>query len=339
MFIFILGGSLVKPKVFIAYPISKSVEAFIAEHCEIRRWAGSGRVPKEILIEEIEEIEGLYTSGSMTMPIGEELLKHAPHLKVVSNVSVGFNNFDLGAMEKHNVIGTNTPEVLNETVADLAFGLLLSTARRIPELDRFVKEGNWETTTDYVDLYGKDIHGTTLGIIGMGRIGEAIAKRAKFGFDMDILYHNRYQNNEAEKKYDAEYCSLEALLMKADYVLLMTPLTKETHHLIGEKEFKLMKDTAIFINVARGQVVDEQALIRAIENKEIYGAGLDVFEIEPVQSDNRLLQFPNVVTVPHIGSATEKTEEAMAMRAAENLVAVLTGKAPINPVSNNRKNL
>ena len=321
-----------KPKVYIAYPISKNVEAFIAEHCEVLKWAGSGRVPKEILIEEIKEIEGLYTSGSMTMPIGEELLKHAPHLKVVSNVSVGFNNFDLSAMEKHNVIGTNTPEVLNETVADLAFGLLLATARRIPELDRFVKAGNWETTTDYVDLYGKDIHGTTLGIIGMGRIGEAIAKRAKFGFDMDILYHNRHRNSEVEMKYDAEYCSLEALLMKADYVLLMTPLTKETHHLIGEKEFKLMKETAIFINVSRGQTVDEQSLIQALENKEIYGAGLDVFEKEPVNPDNPLLRLPNVVTVPHIGSATAKTEEAMAMRAAENLVAVLTGKEPIDPV-------
>ena len=179
---------------------------------------------------------------------------------------------------------------MNETVADLAFGLLLATARRIPELDRFVKEGNWQPTTDYVDLYGKDVHGTTLGIIGMGRIGEAIAKRAKFGFDMDILYHNRNRNLEAEQKYGAEYCDLEALLVKSDYVLLMTPLTKETFHLIGEKEFKLMKETAIFINVSRGQTVDEQALIRALENKEIYGAGLDVFEKEPVEPRQSITQ-------------------------------------------------
>jgi gluconate 2-dehydrogenase len=323
-----------KPKVFIAYPITKSVEDFIAEHCEIHKWAGNGRVPTNILLEEISEVEGLYTSGSMTGPINEELLKHAPHLKVVSNVSVGYNNFDVPAMKRHNVIGTNTPNVLNETVADLAFGLLLATARRIPELDRFVKEGNWERTTDYVDLYGKDVHGTTLGIIGMGRIGEAIAKRAKFGFDMDILYHNRNRNHEAEEAYDAEYCEMNSLLMKSDYVVLMTPLTNETFHLIGEEEFKLMKESAIFINVSRGQTVDEQALIQALENKEIYGAGLDVFEKEPVNQDNPLLKFPNVVSVPHIGSATAQTEEAMALRAAENLVAVLTGKEPIDPVVN-----
>lgn len=324
-----------KPNVFIAYPITNNVEEFIAQHCEIRKWEGNGRVPTTILVEELAEVEGLYTSGSMTGPINEDLLRHAPNLKVVSNVSVGYNNFDLAAMNHHNVIGTNTPNVLNETVADLAFGLLLATARRIPELDRFVKEGNWEPSTDYVDLYGKDVHGTTLGIIGMGRIGEAIAKRAKYGFDMNILYHNRNRNLEAEEKYGAEYYDLDALLIKSDYVLVMTPLTKETFHLIGEKEFKLMKETAIFINVSRGQTVDEQSLIRALENKEIYGAGLDVFEKEPVESDNPLLKFPNVVTVPHIGSATAKTEEAMAMRAAENLVAVLTGKEPIDPVGIN----
>ena len=279
-----------KPKVFIAYPITKNVEDFIAEHCEIHKWKGNGRVPTDMLLEEIADVEGLYTSGSMTGPINEELLKLAPHLKVVSNVSVGYNNFDVAAMKQHNVIGTNTPNVLNETVADLAFGLLIATARRIPELDRFVKEGKWEPTTDYVDLYGKDVHGTTLGIIGMGRIGEAIAKRAKFGFDMDILYHNRNRNHEAEEKYDAEYCDLDSLLKKSDYVVLMTPLTNETFHLIGEKEFKLMKETAIFINVSRGQTVDEQALIRALENKEIYGAGLDVFEKEPVNARQSVTQ-------------------------------------------------
>jgi glyoxylate/hydroxypyruvate/2-ketogluconate reductase len=334
---FYRGGNLMKPKVFIAYPITKSVEDFIAKHCEIHKWEGNGRVPTDSLLEKVSKIEGLYTSGSMTGPINEELLKHAPHLKVVSNVSVGYNNFDVAAMARYNVIGTNTPNVLNETVADLAFGLLLATARRIPELDRFVKEGNWERTTDYVDLYGKDVHGSTLGIIGMGRIGEAIAKRAKFGFDMDILYHNRNRNYGAEEAYGAEYHDLNSLLKKSDYVLLMTPLTKGTFHLIGEKEFNSMKETAVFINVSRGQTVDEEALIQALENKKIYGAGLDVFETEPVASDNPLLKFPNVVTVPHIGSATAKTEEAMAMRAAENMVAVLTGKEPIDPVVASRK--
>lgn len=321
-----------KPKVYLTYPVSEEVEQFIAKHCEIRKWDKEGRVPEEVLFEEVKDIEGLYTSGSTAAQIDEHLLSEAPKLKVVSNVSVGYNNFDVEAMRKRNVIGTNTPHVLNETVADLAFALLLSSARRIVELDQFVKKGNWKPTTVYSDTYGKDVHGATLGIIGMGRIGEAIAKRAKFGFDMNILYHNRSRKPAAEKKYEAEYRDLPTLLAEADYVILMTPLTSETVQLIGEEEFKLMKESAVFINVSRGQTVDEQALIRALENGEIYAAGLDVFEKEPVNADNPLLTMPNVVTVPHIGSATAKTEETMAMRAAENLVAVLTGKEPKDPL-------
>ena len=166
----------------------------------------------------------------------------------------------------------------------------------------------------------------------MGRIGEAIARRAKFGFNMNVLYHNRNRKIDAEEKYGAEYCDLDTLLSRADYVVLMTPLTPDTFHIIGEKEFKMMKKTSIFINVSRGQTVDEQALIRALQDGEIYGAGLDVFETEPVDQNNPLLKMRNVVTVPHIGSATAKTEEAMAMRAAENLVAVLTGNEPMDPV-------
>lgn len=321
-----------KPKVYATYPISQEVEAFMAEYCDIRIWNGKGRVPHEVLLKEIVDVEGLYTSGSTASRIDEELLDYAPHLKVVSNVSVGYNNFDVDEMRKRNVVGTNTPHVLDETVADLAFALILSTARRIVELDRFVKEGSWKPTIEYRETYGKDVYSSTLGIIGMGRIGEAIAKRAKFGFNMDVLYYNRSRKPEAEEKYGAQYCDLTSLLTKSDYVLLMTPLTPETFQIIGKEEFKLMKKSAIFINVSRGQTVDEQALIHALETGEIYGAGLDVFEKEPVEVDNPLLKMPNVVTVPHIGSATAKTEAAMAMRAAENLVAVLTGKEPIDPV-------
>lgn len=321
-----------KPKVYITYPIKKQVEDFIAEHCTIRKWEGDGRIPQDVLLKEIADVEGLYTSGSMAGNIDEEFLNHAAHLKVISNVSVGYNNFDVEAMNKRNVIGTNTPYVLDETVADLAFALILSTARRIVELDRFVKEGNWNSTTHYSELYGKDVHSTTLGIIGMGRIGEAIARRAKFGFNMDVLYHNRSRKPEAEEKYGAEYCDLQSLLMRSDYVLLMTPLSPETFQIIGKEEFSLMKKSAVFINVSRGQTVDERALIHALENDEIYGAGLDVYEKEPVEVDNALLKMRNVVTVPHIGSATATTEAVMAMRAAENLVAVLTGNEPMDPV-------
>lgn len=321
-----------KPKVYATYSLSKEIEDFISNHCELRIWREGGRVPEEVLLKEIADVEGLYTSGSASGKIDDALLNHAPHLKVVSNVSVGYNNFDIEALQKRNIVGTNTPNVLNETVADLAFGLILSTARRIVELDRFVKGGNWLPTTEYSETYGQDVHNRTLGIIGMGRIGEAIAKRAKFGFDMDILYHNRSRKPEAEAKYDAQYCDLESLLATSDFVLLMTPLTPETFQLIGTAEFKLMKKSAIFINVSRGQTIDERALIHALETGEIHAAGLDVFEQEPVDPSNPLLQMPNVVTVPHIGSATAKTEAAMSMRAAENLVAVLTGKKPLDPV-------
>lgn len=322
-----------KPKIYSTYAMPEDVKEFMAEYCDIRQWQGDGRIPRDILLKEIADVEGLYTGGSsMVGRIDEELLNHAPHLKVISNVSVGYNNFDVEAMNKRNIIGTNTPHVLDETVADLAFALILSTARRITELDRFVKEGSWKPTTKYHEIYGKDVHSTTLGIVGMGRIGEAIARRAKFGFNMDVLYCNRNRKLEAEEKYGAEYCDLPSLLTRADYIVLMTPLTSETFQIIGEEEFKMMKKSAVFINVSRGQTVDEQSLIHALQNGEIHGAGLDVFETEPVNQDNPLLQMSNVVTVPHIGSATALTEAAMAMRAAENVVAVLTGKAPIDPV-------
>lgn len=319
-----------KPKVYITLPIPEDVKEYISEHCEIRQWTGERPIPRELLFHEIADVEGLYTTGGN---IDDELLAYAPNLKVVSNVSVGYNNFDIDAMKKRNVIGTNTPYVLDETVADLTFALILSSARRIAELDKFVKEGNWKLTKDEQAFFGVDVHSSTIGIIGMGRIGEAIARRAKFGFNMDVLYYNRNRKPEAEEKFGAEYCDLESLLKRSDFVVLMTPLTPDTFHLIGEKEFKLMKKSAIFINVSRGQTVDEEALIRALQNKEIYGAGLDVFQKEPVEKDNPLLTMPNVVTVPHIGSATAKTRDAMTMRAAENIVSVLTGKGPIDEVT------
>ncbi|MBU8880355.1 D-glycerate dehydrogenase [Bacillus sp. FJAT-29790] len=321
-----------RPKVYITMPIPEEVKKYISEYCEIGQWAEEIPIPRHVLFQELAKVEGLLTTSSSGGEINADLLDHAPHLKVVSNVSVGYNNFDLEAMKIRKVVGTHTPYVLDETVADLAFSLILATARRIPELDRFVKEGNWSPNNDDQDFYGIDVHSSTLGIIGMGRIGEKIARRAKFGFNMDVLYHNRNRNPEAEQKFDVEYCDMESLLKRSDYVVLMTPLTSETFELIGTKEFQQMKKSAIFINISRGKTVDEEALIRALQEKEIYGAGLDVFYNEPVEKDNPLLKMPNVVTVPHIGSATAKTSFDMAMRAAENLVAVVTGKKPIYPV-------
>lgn len=317
-----------KPKVFIAVPIPQQAEAYIAEHCEYRKWDLKEPIPREVLLKEIEDVDGLLLVGGK---VDQELLNCAPKLKVVSNISVGYNNFDLEAMKKRGVLGTNTPSVLDETVADLVLALVLASARRVPELDRYVKEGRWKKGDDG-SLFGMDVHHSTMGIIGMGRIGEAVAKRAKYGFDMNILYYNRTRKFKAEENLGAEYCTMEELLQKSNFVVLMTPLTPETTHLMGHQEFSLMKDTAFFINASRGQTVDEQALIEALLSGKIRGAGLDVYEQEPIDPENLLLKMPNVVTLPHIGSATEKTRFDMAMLAATNLVQAVKGKQPSNVV-------
>ncbi|WP_018661623.1 2-hydroxyacid dehydrogenase [Heyndrickxia acidiproducens] len=276
------------------------------------------------LLPDLEEAEGLIGSG---LAVDRNLLDHAPALKIVCNIAVGYNNLDIGELTKRGVMAANTPGVLDDTTADTIFGLLLAAARRFTELDRYVKEGKWKEPVSEAQ-YGIDVHHKTLGIIGMGRIGSAIAKRAHRGFDMKILYHNRSRHKEAENAFDATYCSLDELLQKSDFICLMTPLTPETRHLIGDREFRLMKKTAVFVNGSRGQTVDEAALIRALENKSILAAGLDVFDEEPVAADNPLLKMENVVTLPHIGSATSETRYAMAKLAAENLTKGLLGECP-----------
>jgi glyoxylate/hydroxypyruvate/2-ketogluconate reductase len=318
----------VKPKIFVARPIPDSVVEYLAEHCEIRLWQEDRPCLFEDMKQELGDVEGLITSGGR---IDEGLLVHAPKLQVISNISVGYNNMDITAMKARGIIGTHTPSVLDESVADLVFGLMLSTARRIPELDRHVKEGKWEKWNDE-PLFGVDVHHTTLGIIGMGRIGEAIAKRAKLGFEMDVLYHNRSRNERAEQAYGAVYRPMDDLLREADFVVVMVPLSAETEGLIGARQFELMKPSAIFINASRGPVVDEQAMIEALQAKRIRGAGLDVFTKEPVEPNNPLLSMDHTVTLPHIGSATARTRSDMAMMAARNLVAGLRGEVPPNLV-------
>jgi glyoxylate/hydroxypyruvate/2-ketogluconate reductase len=313
-----------KPKVFVARPIPKEVEAYIAEHCDYEKWEKEESIPRAELFEKIRDVDGLITSGTL---IDSELLEHAPRLKIASNISVGYNNFDIAAMREKRVIGTNTPSVLDDTVADLVLALMLSAARRIPELDRLVKDGKWVGGKDKY-LFGRDVHHAKLGIIGMGRIGEAIVQRAKYGFDMDVMYYNRRPKPETEEKFEIRYAALDDLLKESDFIVLMTPLTPETTNLIGKREFGLMKQTAIFINASRGQTVDEQAMIEALQSGQIYAAGLDVFQKEPVDPENPLLKMANVVTLPHIGSATERTRFEMAMTAAKNLVAGVTGGKP-----------
>lgn len=277
-------------------------------------------------LKHLHDAEGII---GLELEVNEELLNQAPNLKIVSNNSVGHNNLDIEQLTRRNIMATNTPEVLTDTVADTIFGLLLTTARRMPELDQFVKQGSWTKTLE-AEHFGTDVHHKTLGIIGMGRIGQAIAQRAHLGFDMDILYHTRTRKPEAEKEYEAVYCTLDELLEKSDFICLMTPLTPETEHLIGKNEFQLMKKTAIFINGSRGKTIVEQDLIDALKKEDITAAGLDVFEQEPASPDNPLLQMQNVVTLPHIGSSTTETELKMSRLAACNLEVALNGNKPPN---------
>ncbi|MCY8233394.1 2-hydroxyacid dehydrogenase [Priestia endophytica] len=315
-----------KPKVIVYKKMDEKVLNFIRETCEVIYFEKLHSDVYPTFLEELKDADALLGSG---LKVNEDLLDRAPRLKMVCNTSVGYDNLDLGELSKRNIIATNTPDVLNDTVADTIFGLLLVTARRMPELDQFVKNGEWKETLKE-EHFGVDVHHKTLGIIGMGGVGSAIAKRAHFGFDMDILYYGRSRKKEEEKTYNATYCSLEELLQKSDFVCLMTPLTPQTEGLMGKREFELMKQSAIFINGSRGKTVDEEALINALRTEEILGAGLDVFAQEPVSPDNPLLSMKNVVTLPHIGSATAETRLKMAMLGAENLVAGLKGETPPN---------
>jgi glyoxylate/hydroxypyruvate/2-ketogluconate reductase len=313
-----------KHKVYISSRVSKQVQEYIGRSCDYTMWDSDSKITREELLENIQDVDGLIVFGHK---IDEELLNAAPKLKVVSNLSVGYDNFNIQTMKERGVIGTNTPYVLDDTVADLIFALILSTSRRIVEMDRYVREGKWNKDID-LNHFGLDVHETTLGIIGMGNIGEAVATRGKFGFGMDILYHNRTRKIQAEKELGAKYSSLEDVLKKSDFIVLMTPLTEETKELISYDEFNMMKETAVFINASRGQTVNEEALIDALNKKKIFAAGLDVFYKEPVDANNPLLHMDNVVALPHIGSATAKTRDEMAMLAAENMVTALKGEVP-----------
>ncbi|WP_102347822.1 2-hydroxyacid dehydrogenase [Bacillus sp. Marseille-P3661] len=317
-----------KPKVINYKKLPLEIKNYIEQYCDVTSFDNLETQYNEF-IAALKDANGLIGSG---LKVDKELLDQAPSLKVVSNVSVGYNNLDIDELTKRNIIATNTPDVLTDTTADTIFGLLLATARRLPELDALVKNKQWNAIIGE-DLYGVDVHHKTLGIIGMGRIGQGIAKRAHLGFDMNILYHNRSRNEKAETEYNATYCELDELLQQADYVCLMTPLTPETEGLIGKREFSLMKKSAIFINGSRGETVVERDLIEALQNGTILAAGLDVFEQEPINKDNPLLEMKNVVTLPHIGSATYETRFNMAKLAAENLVKGVMGEIPPNKIN------
>ncbi len=322
-----------KPKVLIGYPVKEEIQDFVKKHCEVVQLDYSKSITYEDIYEEIEDVEGAVV---LITPIDEKLLERAKKLKVVSNITVGYNNFDIEAMKKAGVIGTHSPGILEDTVADFVMGLLIATARRITELNSFVKDGNWKKIENN-NLMGHDVSGTKVGIIGMGRIGGEVARRCSLGFKMDVSYYNRSRKEAAEKEFGISYKPMEELLKESDFVVLLTPLTDETHHLMGEKEFSLMKKNAILVNASRGPVVDEKALIKALQEGEIAGAGLDVYEKEPLGQDNPLLKMDNVVLSPHIAAGTQRTFDNLAWNAARCMVRILEGKEPVNVVPEMRR--
>ena len=320
-----------RPSILVARAVFPDVIAPLREHFEVELNELDGIWTPAQFAERLQGKVGVLTSGAER--IDAALLAACPTLRIVSNLSVGYNNFDVPAMTAAGVLGTNAPDVLTETTADFGFALLLATARRLTESEHFLRAGQWKKWG--LDLFaGADVHGATLGILGMGRIGQAIAKRAAHGFDMPVIYHNRSRLDAAtEAKLNARYVSKTELLQQADHLMLVLPYSAESHHTIGAAEIAQMKPTATLINLARGGIVDENALVAALREKRLAAAGLDVFEGEP-KINPELLTVPNVVLTPHIASATLRTRRAMAQLAADNLIAYLTtGQAltPVNP--------
>ncbi|MBU6494135.1 MAG: D-glycerate dehydrogenase [Burkholderiales bacterium] len=323
-----------KPKVLVARAVFPEVVERLAQYFEVESNPRDEIWSPAELVARLHDKQGVMTTASER--IDAEVLAGAPNLRAACNMAVGYNNFDIPAMSTAGVMATNTPDVLNETTADFGWALLMATARRITESERWLRAGHWRKWA-YDMFLGADIHGATLGIIGMGRIGQALARRAS-GFDMQVLYHNRSRVPESiEQACKARYVGKEELLRQADHVILVLPYTAASHHTIGEAELAMMKPTATLVNLARGGIVDDAALARALRDKRIAAAGLDVFEGEPAVHP-ALLEVPNVVLTPHIASASEATRRAMANLAADNLIAALgfgpdAGKPPclLNP--------
>ena len=319
-----------KPRILVARAIFPEVIAKLEQHFEVESNQADASWPRSHLIEKLRDKVGVFTSGSER--IDAELLSACPELRICANMAVGYNNFDLDAMTAAGVLGTNAPDVLTETTADFGFALLMATARRVTESEHYLRAGLWQKWS-YDMFAGFDVHGSTLGILGMGRIGQGIAKRGAHGFGMNVIYHNRSRlAPELEAACKARYVSKEELLKSADHLVLVLPYSASSHHAIGAAELAQMKPSANLINIARGGIVDDAALATALREKRIAAAGLDVFEGEPkVHPD--LLTVPNIVLTPHIASATVPTRKAMGHLAADNLIAFLVHGKPLTPLN------
>ncbi|MGO4887472.1 2-hydroxyacid dehydrogenase [Anaerobacillus sp. MEB173] len=317
-------------KIVITRKIPNEIVQLLEQYYVIKMWGKENEpMPRELLLEEVADADAVFTN--VADQINQEFFEHAPKLKTVCTMAVGFDNIDVQEATNRGISIGHTPGVLTEATADLTFALLMATARRIVEGMDYLRQDQW-TSWGPMLLTGQSIYGKTIGIIGMGRIGEAVARRAS-GFSMDILYHNRMRKHDVEDQLGVKYCSLVELLKQSDYVVLLTPSTPETAKMIGAKQFELMKKSAIFINTSRGTNVDEEALYRALKEGEIFAAGLDVFEKEPISSNHPLVSLDNVVLIPHIGSATIETRMEMAMITAKNILRALSGEKLLHTVN------
>jgi len=306
--------------------LPEDVLSYLQQHAEVVQVDGA---PRDALVAALRDADG---GIGASVTITPAMLEGASRLKALSTISVGYDQFDVDDLTRRGILLAHTPDVLTESTADTVFALILASARRVVELAGWVKAGHWRASIGPAQ-FGVDVQGKTLGIVGLGRIGGAVARRAALGFGMQVLYTNRQPNPHAEQTYGARRVELPELLASADFVCLQVPLTPQTRHMIGAAELRAMKKSAILINASRGATVDEAALIDALQNGTIHGAGLDVFDTEPLPADSPLLKLPNVVALPHIGSATHETRHAMARNAAQNLVAALDGTLSTNIVN------
>ena len=321
---------MTKASILVARAIFPEVLEMLSQHFQVESNQSDEVFSAEILKQKMQGKVGALTTGSER--IDAALLQANPQLKIVANMAVGYNNFDVPAMTALGVLATNTPDVLTETTADFGFALLMATARRVTESEHFLRAGKW-TKWSFDMFAGAEVHGSTMGIIGMGRIGQGIARRGALGFGMKVIYHNRSQlSPQLEAECKASYVSKEVLLKTADHVVLVVPYSAESHHTIGAKELGSMKPTATLVNIARGGIVDDAALAKALAARQIAAAGLDVFEGEPALNPE-LLKLSNVVLTPHIASSTIQTRLAMAQLAADNLIAYFTHGHALTPLN------
>jgi len=322
---------MTKPRVFITRVVAQEALDKIAQVTEMEVWPEELPPPYEVLLEKARDAEGLVTL--LSDRIDAALMDTAPKLKVVSNMAVGYDNISIAEATKRHIVVSNTPGVLTETTADLAFTLLMAAARRVVEAANYTSKRQWKTWGPKI-LLGQDINNATLGIIGLGRIGAEVAKRGR-GFNMKVLYHDEIRRSgEEERQLGMEYIpELAKLLSSADFISVHVPLLPQTHHLIGAAEFALMKPTAVFINTSRGPVVDQRALYKALKSGQIFAAAIDVTEVEPIPPDDPLLTLDNIIITPHIASASFTTRKNMALMVAENLLAGLRGQTPPNCVN------